>query len=173
MFGALGVLLGDMKTKILMALTAIAALVILFFLVSNYIDRRAERDQNNANIAGKIEDQRINTEIAQGSGKINTDVVQTNAEKKQESAQNFDDLKSDFEKKIDEINKASTPKEVVKIPVVQPGKIKQPQKRIVVEEVPITPGRDPRAEEIAAANISSIWDAYCLAAAGTNEQCVK
>ena len=80
MFGALGVLLGDMKTKILMALTAIAALVILFFLVSNYIDRRAERDQNNTNIAGKIEDQRINTEIAQGSGTINTDVVQTNAE---------------------------------------------------------------------------------------------
>lgn len=173
MFGALGVLLGDMKTKILIALTAIAALVVLFFLVSNYIDRRAERDQNNANIAGKIEDQRINTEIAQGSGKINTDVVQTNAEKKQENAQNFDDLKTDFEKKIDEINKSDTPKEVVKIPVVQPGKIKQPQKRIAVEEVPITPGRDPKTEEIAAANISSIWDAYCLAVASTNEQCVK
>ncbi len=173
MFGTLGVLLGDMKTKILVALVAIAAMVILFFLVSNYLDRRAESDQNNANMAGRIEDQRINTEIAQGSGKINTEVVQTNAEKKQENAQNFDDLKSDFEKKIDEINHATTPKEVVKIPVVQPGKIKQPQKRIVVEEVPIAPDRDPKKEEIAAANISSIWDAYCLASVGTNEQCVK
>ena len=173
MFGALGVLLGDMKTKILVALVAIAAMVILFFLVSNYLDRRAESDQNNANMAGRIEDQRINTEIAQGSGKINTEVVQTNAEKKQENAQNFDDLKSDFEKKIDEINHSTTPKQIVKIPVVQPEKAKQPQKRIVVEEVPITPGRDPKAEEIAAANISSIWDAYCMAAQGTNEQCVK
>lgn len=173
MFGALGVLLGDMKTKILMALTFLAAIVVVFFLTTNYFERKAEREQNDTTMAGKVQEQKVNSEIAEGSGKINTGVVQDNADKKQEVTETFDQSQKDFEKKVREINNTPAPKERVKIPVTAPAKTAKPEKKIVVEEITIDPKRDAKGEELSAAYISQVWDTYCLAVSDTSNQCVK
>ena len=173
MFSTLGVLLGDMKTKIIMALTALAAVAMLFFLVSNYLDRKAEREQNNVSMAGKVEQQKVSTEIAAGSGKISTEVVQQNAEQKKETQESFTQNQKDLDAKIHEIVTAPKPKDKVRVPIVQPNKGNKPEKKIVVEEIPIPADRDPQTEEISAVRIAHLWDTYCLVVKDTKDQCTN
>ena len=171
MFETLGVLLGDMKTKIFTALTILATVVMLFFLVTNYIDRKAEREQNNQTMAKKVEQQKVETGIAEGSGKINTEIVQENAEQKKATEESFTQNQKNLDAKIQEIINAPKAKDKVRVPVTRPTDGKKPEKKLMVEEIPIPANRDPQTEAISAARITHLWDTYCLVVKDTKEQC--